>query len=454
MTNASNEKVTELAGKKVLVVGMGASGRAAARFLAERGAEVVANDSRQSIDEAAELEAAGIELALGHHDEALFTGADLIVLSPGVPPLPAIAAAEAKGVPIWSEIELASRFLQGALVAVTGTNGKSTVTSLIAAMGEAAGVPTFAGGNLGTPLIEAVGTPAGEGGLVVAEVSSFQLERVDRFRPQVAVLLNVSEDHLDRYDSYADYVAAKGNIFAAQRRADHSVVPADDAVCGSLAKAGTAQRHGFGPGGEVRIEDGAVRDRVSGLDVPVDALALKGGPNQLNACAAALAARLVGLDLEPIRSTLVGYGGLPHRMERVGELEGVSFYDDSKATNVGAAVAALRGFVGGEGRVVLIAGGRDKGGSYEPLRDALATVGRGVVLIGEAAERIREGLGGVVPTEDAATMEEAVAMAFRRAEPGDAVLLAPACSSFDMFRSYAERGDVFQRAARQMGVGA
>lgn len=443
--------ITALEGVPVLVVGLGASGRAAARFLAERGAAVTANDSRQTVDEADELEAAGVTLALGGHDEALFTGASLIVVSPGVPPLPALDAAEARGVPIWSEVELASRFLGGTLVAITGTNGKSTVTSLVAAMGEAAGVPTFAGGNLGTPLLEAVGTEAGERGLVVAEVSSFQLERVDRFRPKVAVLLNVSEDHLDRYEGYAGYVAAKGKIFRAQGSADHAVVPADDQVCLGLAEAGAASVHTFGPGGEVRVEDRTLRDHGSELEVPVDALALVGGPGELNACAAALCARLAGIGTDAIRATLVSFAGLPHRMQRVAEVRGVTFYDDSKATNVGAAVAAIAGFADGPGKVVLIAGGRDKGGSYAPLREALAAHGRAAVLIGEAAETIREALGEVVPVEQRGGMDDAVAAALDQAAPGDAVLLAPACSSFDMYRSYAHRGDAFQDAVRALG---
>lgn len=444
--------IQKLDGVPVLVVGLGASGRAAAHFLAERGAVVTANDSRDSVDEAEALQAAGVTLALGGHDEALFTKAKLIVLSPGVPPLAAVDAAEAAGVPVWSEIELASRFLNGTLVAITGTNGKSTVTSLIAAMGDAAGIPTFAGGNLGTPLIEAVGTDAGERGLIVAEVSSFQLERVDRFRPTVAVLLNVSEDHLDRYDDYAGYVAAKGNIFGAQGATDHAVVPSDDQVCLGLAQAGAAAVHTFGPDGELRIEDGKLRDAESGLEVPVEALALVGGPNELNSCAAALAARLAGVELAAIRSTLVSFQGLPHRMERVGEVKRVTFYDDSKATNVGAAVAAIKGFAGGVGKVVLIAGGKDKGGSYDPLREALASTGRGAVLIGEAADLILDGLADVVPVQRRATMVEAVTAAFELARPGDVVLLAPACSSFDMYRSYAHRGDDFQDAVRALGA--
>jgi len=450
MTDALD--IGKLEGVPVLVVGLGKSGRAAARFLAERGAAVTANDSRPSIDGAEALESAGVTLALGGHDEALFTGASLIVLSPGVPPLPQLDAAEAAGVPIWSEVELASRFLNGTLVAITGTNGKSTVTSWVAAMGEAAAIPTFAGGNLGTPLIDAVGTEAGERGLVVAEVSSFQLERVDRFRPKVAVLLNVSEDHLDRYESYAGYVAAKGNVFIAQGAEDFAVVPAGDEVCLGLAKAGAASVHTFGPDGELRIESGTLRDHASGLEVPVDALALVGGPNELNACAAALTARLSGIGIDAIRAALVSFDGLSHRMEHVGAARGVAFYDDSKATNVGASVAAIRGFADGPGKVVLIAGGRDKGGSYAPLRAALAETGRAAVLLGEAASTIEDALGDSVPVSRCESMSEAVSTALELAEKGDAVLLAPACSSFDMYGSYAERGDDFQRAARELGA--
>ena len=439
----------DIAGERVVVVGLGASGRAAARFCAERGAQVVANDSRTEVDGLEPLVAAGVELSLGGHDPAIFQSANRIVVSPGVPPLAVVDEAAARGVPVWSEVELASRFLRGTLVAITGTNGKSTVTSLVAAMGEAAGLPAFAGANLGEPLVHAVGTAAGDRGLVVAELSSFQLERVDALRPKVAAVLNVSEDHLDRYDSYAGYVAAKGRIFAAQRAEDHAVVPADDEVCLGLARAGAGAVHGFGPGGEGRIEGDDLVDTESGLRVPVAELALTGGPNRLNACAAALIARLAGIPRAAIEGALRSFGGLGHRMELVGEVDGVAYFDDSKATNVGAAVAALRGFMGRR-RVVLIAGGRDKGGSYAPLADALREVGRGAVLLGEAAERIRAGLGDAAPLRAAESMEDAVRVARELAQPGDAVLLAPACSSFDMFRSYAERGDVFQAAVRSL----
>ncbi len=444
----------QVEGKRVLVVGLGRSGRAAARLLADRGAHVIGNDHRSEIENPSELESVGVRLELGHHDQQLFESVDRIVVSPGVPPLPSLDAAEAAGVPIVSELELASSFVKGTLVAVTGTNGKSTVTSLLGAMAERDPRPAFVGGNLGTPLVEVVGSPAAEqGGLVVVEVSSFQLERVIDFRPHVALLLNVSEDHLDRYENYADYVAAKGRIAARQTSSDHVVVPASDEVCSALARTGSAQVHAFGKGGEVFASDGLLRDSVSGLEVPIDALGIRGGHNVRNALAAMLAGRLAGIAPATVCAGLTSLRGLPHRMQSVGAFDDVRWYDDSKATNVGAAVAALRGFEGDAGKVVLIAGGKHKGSGYEPLLEVLRDVGRAVVTLGEAAELIEETLGATIVWERASSLSDAVVRASSFARPGDVVLLAPACSSYDMFRSYTERGEVFQSAVRALHEG-
>jgi UDP-N-acetylmuramoylalanine--D-glutamate ligase len=325
------------------------------------------------------------------------------------------------------------------------------VTTLVGDMCRRTGRPTFVGGNLGSPLVDAVDTPAaGPEGLVVVELSSYQLERVDRFRAHVGVLLNVTEDHLDRYASFADYVAAKGRMFHGQRRGDAAVVPAGDALCASLAEVSAASLHRFGsPDGEVRIDRGCVVNGSSSLALPVDALAVRGAHNYQNACAAALAARLAGVPAPMVTEALRAFRGLPHRMQPVGRVGGVDYLDDSKATNVGAAVAALDGLDMGEGRVVLVAGGMDKGGSYAPLRERLERVGRGLVLLGRAAPRIAEAFeGSSLPIEQVGSMDEAVARARAMAQPGDAVLLAPACSSFDMYRSYSERGEAFQRAVR------
>ena len=448
----------DLAKERVLVVGLGKSGLAAVRLLAAQGARVVANDHRSEADlgEAAlAARAAGAELALGGHDPELFTAVDRIVVSPGVPRLEALAAADRAGVPVASEVELASWFLRGDVLAVTGTNGKSTVTTMLGDMCRRTGRPTFVGGNLGTPLVDVVGTAAaGEDGLVVVELSSFQLERVDRFRARVAVLLNVTDDHLDRYEDFGEYAAAKGRIFHGQSREDHAVVPDGDELCLSLARAGAAPVHTFGgESGEVRVAAGRIDDAITGAAWPVSALRIRGSHNVQNACAAALAARLAGVSAEEIGAVLAEFAGLPHRMEHVRDLDGVAYYDDSKATNVGATVAALDGLDDVDGRVVLVAGGVDKGGSYQPVRERLERRGRAAVLIGEAAPLIVEALEGAVPVERASDLDDAVRRAHALAQPGDVVLLAPACASFDMFRSYAHRGDEFQRAVRALGGG-
>jgi UDP-N-acetylmuramoylalanine--D-glutamate ligase len=446
----------ELAGQKVLVVGLGKSGVAAARLLAEKGARVIGNDQREEHELSADalaLRGAGVELSLGGHPAALFTSVDRIVTSPGVPALPALRAAEDMGVPIASEIELASWFVRAPILGVTGTNGKSTVTTLVGEMCQASGRSTFVGGNLGTPLVDVVGTPAAaEGGFVVVELSSFQLERVDRLRVHVAALLNVTDDHLDRYPSFAAYAEAKANVFRNQTPDDHAVVPEGDALCRGLASRGLGRMRCYGgAGGEVRIEDDVIVDAESGLRLPVEAIRMFGRHNLDNACAAALIARLAGVGRDAIEGVLRAFSGLPHRMAHVRTLDGVDYYDDSKATNVGATAAALDGLSDRQGRVVLIAGGKDKGGDYQPVVTRMARQGRAAVLIGEATALIARALEPTgLPVESVATIEDAVARGRALARPGDVVLLAPACASFDMFRSYAHRGDVFQGAVRAL----
>jgi UDP-N-acetylmuramoylalanine--D-glutamate ligase len=479
----------DLQGKRVLVVGLGRSGTAAAQLCAARGARVTVTDNRAASALGASLAAlpVGVQTELGGHQTASFTGADLIVLSPGVPEIPALVAARRAGVAVTGEMELASRYIQAPMVAITGTNGKSTTTTLCGAILAETGRPTFVGGNLGQPLAEAVGTPAaGAGGYCVVEASSFQLETVETFRPRVAVLLNVTADHLDRHDGIDGYAAAKARIFRAQRRheageeagheageaaggespGDYAIVNADDALAMRVSAGIAARRLTFsvqaapGPQGQPAgaelagwIAGDALVVRLPGgraESYPGRLPALLGRHNQANALAALLAARLAGTSEAEARRGLTGFRALPHRMELVAEANGIAYFDDSKGTNVGAVVAALEGF---PRRVVLIAGGRDKGGDYAPLARALSDVGRGAVLIGEAAERIAAAL--VSPrlrVERAASMEEAVARAVRLAQPGDAVVLSPACSSFDMFRDYQHRADVF-RAAVQVAVG-
>ena len=456
----------DLRDRRVLVVGLGRSGTAAARLCAARGARVTVTDSRDAAALGPSLAAlpAGVQRELGGHQTASFTGAELIVLSPGVPEIPALIAARRAGVAVTGELELASHFIEASMVAITGTNGKSTTTTLCGTILAGTGAPTFVGGNLGQPLAEAVATPAGgAGGYCVVEASSFQLETTDTFRPRVAVLLNVTADHLDRHAGLDGYAAAKARIFRAQRRDAFAIVNADDALAMRVSDGIAAPRLTFSVAGTPAAEP-----RAGGAWISGDALivrlpggrdeaypghlpSLMGRHNQANALAALLAGRLAGASEAEARRGLLAFRALPHRMELVAEQDGIAYFDDSKGTNVGAVVAALAGF---PRRVVLIAGGRDKGGDYAPLAETLASVGRGVVLIGEAADRIAASLaatvpggpGAPLPVARAASMEEAVAAAVRLARPGDAVVLSPACSSFDMFRDYQHRADVFRAA--------
>jgi UDP-N-acetylmuramoylalanine--D-glutamate ligase len=446
----------ELAQKKTMVVGLGESGLAVVRFLRERGAEVRVNDRRDLAglgDAGREAEKLGAELVLGGHPASAFEGLDLIVVSPGVPPLPELDRAEADGVPVVSEVELAARFIEAPIVAITGTNGKSTVTTLIGEMCKRLARPIFLGGNLGRPMIEAAGTEAaGKEGLVIVELSSFQLERVSQMKVHVALLLNISDDHLDRYASFEAYAAAKARIFERQTHSDFAVIPAGSPELRDLVTGdGTVVLFG-GQGGEVRLVDGELIDSQSALRLPVSELGIRGSHNVSNACAAALAARLLGVRDDDIASVLREFTGLAHRMQFVRSLGGVEYIDDSKATNVGAAVASIDGLAGSNGKIVLIAGGVDKGGSYRPLRERMVDEGRAVVVLGEAAPLIERAFAGSpVALCRADSMREAVREASALAESGDTVLLAPACSSFDMFRSYAERGDQFQRAVQSLG---
>ncbi len=439
----------DLAGRLVVVVGLGASGIAAAELLLDKGARVVATDRAafQPLPAAlVSLLDRGGELVLGGHERAPFQKADLIVVSPGVPEFPELVAAERSGVPVIGETELASRFLHVPICAIGGTNGKSTVTTLMGHIILAAGCKTFVGGNLGRPACEA---PREEGiDAAVLEVSSFQMERVESFRPRVAVLLGISEDHLDRYPSYADYVWAKGNCFAFQTSEDAAVVPAGDRICLEQAQRGGAEVVTFGDGGDYRLKDECVMEWETGELFCLSDVDLHGRHNLENGAAAIAAARSLGLGREAIEEGLRCFRALPHRMALAGCISGVTFYNDSKATNVGAAVTALRGAT--EPKSVVILGGRDKLGSYRALVEALASKGRAAVVLGEAAGRLEEAIGNVVPVWRVKTMREAVFRAFELARPGDCVLLSPACSSLDMYKNYSERGDRFIQAVLEL----
>jgi UDP-N-acetylmuramoylalanine--D-glutamate ligase len=441
--------MTELSGKRVVIVGLGASGVAAAQLCLARGARVVANDARPETewsDAARALATAGAELIGGGHERAELASADLVVVSPGVPTFAELEAAERGGVPVIGEVELAVRELRSnaPVIAVGGTNGKSTTTALLGALLQGAGLRAFVGGNFGEPLASHVDEAFDA---VVLEVSSFQMERVSSFKPKVALLLNVTPDHLDRYETIDAYAAAKGNAFRMQSEHDLAVIPEGCAITAREARRGRGRIVTFGPGGAIDVQDDVVVDSTSGERYVRRDIALTGGHNALNV-AAALAAisSFSPFAVSPgtVRRVLAKFRGLAHRTALVAEIEGVRYYDDSKGTNVGAAVTALTGLV--EAKAVLIAGGRDKGGSYEPLARALRNKGRAAVLIGEAAKALADAIGDSVPVRRAATIDDAVREARALAQPGDAVLLSPACSSFDMFRDYKHRGDEFVRA--------
>ncbi len=441
-------------GKHVVVAGAGRSGLAAADLLASRGAHVTLTDL-QPIDGAASLRARGIATEAGPHRRALFTSADLVVLSPGVPPgQEPIEAARQAGVPVMGEVELASRWLAGRVIAITGTKGKSTTTTLTARMLQGAGFDAVAGGNLGPALSAQVAgsTPAS---LHVVEVSSFQLETTETFHPWIAVLLNLSPDHLDRHSSFEEYTAAKARIFANQTPADWAVINADDPAALALARSGRARRldfaldraldHGVG------VEDGAIVRRTARVAVPLVPLSsvrLPGRHLLADVLAAVAVSALAGVPAAAMRGAVEGFSGLEHALERVAEVRGIQFVNDSKATNIASARRAIESFDGG---VVAIMGGRFKGGRFEDLRDVLADRATGIVAIGEAAPRIHAALDGLVPVEDAQTMGDAVRQAFALARPGGVVLLAPACSSFDMFTDYADRGRAFKDEVARIG---
>ncbi len=440
--------VVQLAGKSVVVLGLGRSGVAAARLCRAQGATVVATDAAPVERLSAAARGLDAELIAGGHEGVPFTGVDLVVVSPGVPPMPALTAAEEAGVEVIGELELASRFVTAPIVSVGGTNGKSTTTVMIQSMLDEAFSNVFCGGNLGTPLSEGVLAGTAWDRLVV-EVSSFQLERAPSFTPAVSVLLNVSEDHLDRYPNALAYAQAKGNAFVNQTPLDTAVVPHADERCLAQAWRGKGRVVSFGgQEADYRVNDLSVEERSSGDRFSLVGTEIHGEHNALNAAAAVAAARAAGAGASAIQRGLRQFRALPHRMTLVGVVEGVRFYDDSKATNVGAAVTAVRGLR--EGRTVLIAGGRDKLGSYDDLVAALGERGRGAVLIGEAAERIARAIGERVPVVRAADMSEAVATAHRLAVEGDAVLLSPACSSFDMYSDYGARGDAFVAAVERL----
>jgi UDP-N-acetylmuramoylalanine--D-glutamate ligase len=449
-----------VSGQKILVVGLGRSGAAAALFLAARGARVTANDAKpeSELSAAAELRARGIKIVAGSHPVELFVQADLIVASPGVPlALEPFARARDAGVRVISEVELAARFLGGRLIGITGSNGKTTTTTLIGELLRNAGFRTQVGGNIGTPLISLVDSSQ-EAEFTVIELSSFQLEAVEQLRLFAAVLLNITPDHLDRYASMDEYAAAKARIFLNQTPDDLAVLNADDE---RVVKTGLLTRaHVVYFSRQRELEEGIflrgpdVVSRRRGCErvlIRREEVGLRGAHNLENVMAALAVGLACGAAPDSMRATIRDFKGVEHRLEFVAEISGVKFYNDSKATNVDAAIKSLEAF---PGRLIVILGGKDKGSDYAPMAPLVRERCEHVILIGAAANKLAAALDGTRPLHAAATMPEAVELGFRLSRPGDTVLLAPACASFDMFDNYEHRGRVFKEAVKQLAAGS
>jgi len=444
----------DLAGKNVLVVGLGRTGQAVAEFLLGRGVNVVGTDSMPPDNIGGRIKALaqkGMTLELGGHEEDTFSSADLIVVSPGVPlTIAPLKKAMARGVMVIGELELAARFLSAPMVSVTGTNGKTTVTTLIGAILKAAGKKIFVGGNIGNPLINLVSDNK-DVDLAVVEVSSFQLETVEAFHPRVAALLNITPDHLDRHAGFEAYVEAKARMFSRQGPEDTAILNADDPTVASMRI--SAKKLMFSRRG--RVQDGAFIDRDTMMIVkekrvirewPLSDITLVGAHNQENIMASILTGWALGADLDQAFKTAAKFKGLAHRLEFVGVIKGVSYFNDSKGTNPGAVIKSLESFTE---PVLLIAGGRDKASDFTVLKDLVRERVRLAILMGEAREKIAGAIKGETEIVRVENITEALKLAVERAEPGEVVLLSPACASFDQFRDYVHRGEVFTEFVRR-----
>jgi UDP-N-acetylmuramoylalanine--D-glutamate ligase len=441
----------EVKGKRILVAGIGKSGLAAARFLREHGARVTVSDSRPAtvIAELPQLLDEGIMVETGGHGLLTFRRSDLIVVSPGVPQdVPELKQVRALGMRIIGELELGAQFLEGEIVAITGSNGKTTTTTLVGEILKAGGRPTLVGGNIGTPVTEMVAESTPQTWSVL-EVSSFQLETIEAFRPRIAAVLNITPDHLDRHGSFEAYAAAKTRITENQRADDFLVLNGEDEPTKRVAAKTRAKIYWFSAKRQVKqgafVDRDAVVFRAEGGAfepvLPVSEITLQGRHNVENVLAAVCIAKLAGISNEVIRATVAQFKAVEHRLEFVRDLHGVRYFNDSKATNVDATVKAVEAFPGG---IHLILGGKDKDSDYATMAGLLRERVKTVITIGTAAEKIERQLAGVVKIESAGTMERAVRLAKELAVPGDIVLLAPACASFDQFQNYEHRGRVFK----------
>ncbi len=449
----------ELKNKRVLVVGMGRSGLAAARFLRLRGAQVTISDARSAAALAQEIPSlveAGIMVEAGGHGLLTFRRQDLIIVSPGVPlQTPELVQSRAFGLPILGELELAAHFLQGSVLAITGSNGKTTTTTLVGEILAAAGLPTLVGGNIGVPVVELIDAATPHTWSVL-EVSSFQLETVQRFHPRIAVLLNITPDHLDRHGTFENYALAKERIFQAQTSNDSLILNADNPRAAACAERAPSAVWWFSLTQPVTrgawVADNLIHFRPaqnapSEMILPVADIPLKGEHNVENVLAAVCAARLAGVSSEIIATVIRGFRAVEHRIEFVARHNGVEYFNDSKATNVDATAKAIAAFPTG---IHLILGGRDKNSTYSDLEPLLRQRVRAVYTIGSAAEKIQSQLRGILPIHSCETLENAVTAASAASLPGEIVLLSPACSSFDQFENYEQRGHFFKQYVRRI----
>ena len=440
----------DLEDKKVLIVGLGRTGEALCDFLLEQGARIKVSENKALKEYGRAVtgwEKKGIQFEWGGHKKESFLESDLIVPSPGIPWLFELEAAQNRGIPIVSEIELAYLFLRGHIVGITGTNGKSTTATLTHKILKDAGLPAFLAGNIGTPLISFV-EHSRDDHIYVTEVSSFQLKHIEHFKASISVFLNISPDHLNWHASFDDYYQSKKNLLATQQESDSAVLNRDDPLIWAWKEEGKAQVYSFSRKTEVEKgcfiqEDWIVlKDKKEERLIKTSDIPLFGIHNLENVMAAALVGHILGVPLPGIRESVESFQGLEHRLERITAIKGIDFYNDSKATNVDAALKSIQSF---KRKIVLILGGRDKGGDFKKLKELVEEKAKHVLLIGEAKEKIKNALEGSAPMTPVSSLKEAVRAGYALAQAGEVVLLAPACTSFDMFQNFEERGRVFKQ---------
>ncbi len=439
-----------LKGKRVLVVGLGRTGEALCHFLLSREAKVIVSEIKKLKElgqKIPPLKKKGVVLEAGKHRKKTFLDTDLIVLSPGVPWLAELEAAKNKGIKIISEIELASRFLKGKIVGVTGSNGKSTTATLTHKILKEAGLQAFLAGNIGVPLISLV-EQSRDDDIYVAELSSFQLKHTEKFKAAVSIVLNITPDHLDWHPSFADYYESKKKLVTSQGENDKAILNRDDPLVWDLRKEGNFKVYAFSrkervsPGCFIDGDRIVLSDKKEDELMKISEIPLFGIHNQENVMASALAGCILGVSLSRTRESVIEFSGLEHRLEKVLTVRGIDFYNDSKATNVDAALKSIQSF---DRNIILILGGRDKGGDFRVLSQAVKERVKKIILIGEAKGKIKRALKDTVPMKSVSSMKEAVRFGFSKAVPGDIILLAPACTSFDMFKNFEERGRVFKQ---------